>query len=46
MRLPTHDTIFAWEFEKDDRELRVGVEGQLAFNTLAMRREAALRGLG
>jgi DNA-binding transcriptional LysR family regulator len=46
MRLPTHDTIFAWEFEKDDRELRVRVEGQLVFNNLAMRREAALRGLG
>jgi DNA-binding transcriptional LysR family regulator len=46
MRLPTHDTIFAWEFEKDERELRVRVDGQLVFNNLAMRREAALRGLG
>jgi DNA-binding transcriptional LysR family regulator len=46
MRLPTHDNIFAWEFEKDGRELRVRVEGQLVFNNLAMRREAALRGLG
>jgi DNA-binding transcriptional LysR family regulator len=46
MRLPTHDTIFAWEFEKDGRELKVRVDGQLVFNNLAMRREAALRGLG
>ena len=46
MRLPTHDTIFAWEFDKDGRELRVRVEGQLVFNNLAMRRDAALRGLG
>lgn len=46
IRLPTHDNIFAWEFEKDGRELRVRVEGQLVFNNLAMRREAALRGLG
>ncbi|CDM60875.1 MULTISPECIES: LysR family transcriptional regulator [Rhizobium] len=46
MRLPTYDNIFAWEFEKDGRELRVRVEGQLVFNNLAMRREAALRGLG
>ncbi|MBB4169764.1 MULTISPECIES: LysR family transcriptional regulator [unclassified Rhizobium] len=46
MRLPTHGNIFAWEFEKDGRELRVRVEGQLVFNNLAMRRDAALRGLG
>jgi DNA-binding transcriptional LysR family regulator len=46
MRLPTHDTIFAWEFERDGRELRVKVDGQLVFNNLAMRRDAALRGLG
>lgn len=46
MRLPTHGTIFPWEFEKDDRELRVRVEGQLVFNNLPMRLNAALRGLG
>jgi len=46
MRLPTHGNIFAWEFEKDGRELRVRVEGQLVFNNLTMRRDAALRGLG
>jgi DNA-binding transcriptional LysR family regulator len=46
MRLPTHGNIFPWEFEKDGRELRVRVEGQLVFNNLVMRRAAALRGLG
>jgi DNA-binding transcriptional LysR family regulator len=46
MRLPTHDTLFAWEFEKDGRELRVRVQGQLTFNNISMRRDAALRGLG
>jgi DNA-binding transcriptional LysR family regulator len=46
LRLPTHGNIFPWEFEKDGRELRVRVEGQLVFNNLAMRREAALCGLG
>jgi hypothetical protein len=28
----THGGLYAWEFEKDDRELRVHVEGQLVFN--------------
>ncbi|EJJ29496.1 LysR family transcriptional regulator [Rhizobium sp. CF142] len=46
MRLPTHGNIFAWEFEKDGRELRVRVEGQLVFNNLTMRLDAALRGIG
>lgn len=46
MRLPTHGNLFAWEFEKDGRELRVRVEGQLVFNNIAMRLDAALRGLG
>lgn len=46
MRLPTHGNLFAWEFEKDGHELKVRVEGQLVFNNIAMRRDAALRGLG
>lgn len=46
MRLPTHGNLFPWEFEKDGHELRVRVEGQLVFNNIAMRRDAALRGLG
>lgn len=46
MRFPTHGNLFAWEFEKDGRELRVRVEGQLVFNNIALRLEAALNGLG
>src|SRR3954463_5818823 len=32
LRLPTHGGLYAWEFEKGKRELRVRVEGQLVFN--------------
>src|ERR1700759_3445557 len=32
LRLPTRGGLYAWEFEKDGRELRVHVEGQLVFN--------------
>lgn len=46
MRLPTHGGLFAWEFEKDGRELNVRVEGQLVFNTIRPRVESALQGLG
>src|SRR5258708_34982828 len=46
IRLPTYGSIYAWEFEKRGRELRVRVEGQLVFNNIALRRNAALAGLG
>jgi DNA-binding transcriptional LysR family regulator len=46
LRLPTYGGIFPWEFEKSGRELKVRVEGQLVFNNLAMRKNAALNGLG
>ncbi|TWF58352.1 LysR family transcriptional regulator [Neorhizobium alkalisoli] len=46
IRFPTHGNLFAWEFEKDGRELRVRVGGQLTFNNISMRLDAALRGLG
>ena len=32
MRLPTSGGLYAWEFEKDGKELRVRVDGQLTFN--------------
>jgi DNA-binding transcriptional LysR family regulator len=32
LRLPTHGGLYAWEFEKGGRELKVRVEGQLVFN--------------
>ena len=38
--------FYAWEFEKDGRELKVRVEGQLVFNNIALRLNAALAGLG
>jgi DNA-binding transcriptional LysR family regulator len=46
LRLPTRQSIYAWEFEKNGREVRVHVDGQLAFNNLALRLEAALAGYG
>jgi DNA-binding transcriptional LysR family regulator len=46
LRLPTHGGLYAWEFEKRGRELKVRVEGQLAFNNFALRLNAALAGLG
>jgi DNA-binding transcriptional LysR family regulator len=46
MRLPTHGGLFAWEFEKGRRELKVRVDGQLVFNSLRQRMDTALAGLG
>jgi DNA-binding transcriptional LysR family regulator len=46
IRLPTHGGIYAWEFEKRGRGLKVRVEGQLVFNNIALRLKAALAGLG
>jgi DNA-binding transcriptional LysR family regulator len=46
LRLATYGGLYAWEFEKDGRELKVRVEGQLVFNTLAPIHNAALAGLG
>jgi DNA-binding transcriptional LysR family regulator len=46
LRLPTLGGLYAWEFEKGKRELKVHVEGQLAFNNIGLRLNAALAGLG
>ncbi|MCP1444872.1 DNA-binding transcriptional LysR family regulator [Pseudomonas sp. GGS8] len=46
LRMPTYGGIFSWEFEKKGQKLKVRVEGQLVFNNIAMRLEAALKGLG
>lgn len=46
LRLPTYGGIYAWEFEKDGREVKVRVEGQLVFNNIALRLDAALDGYG
>jgi DNA-binding transcriptional LysR family regulator len=46
LRLPTHGSLYAWEFEKGSRELRVRVDGQLTFNGSAQLLNAALAGCG
>jgi DNA-binding transcriptional LysR family regulator len=46
LRLPTYGGVYAWEFAKDGRELRVRVEGQLTFNSGDQILQAALDGFG
>ncbi|QJP95250.1 LysR family transcriptional regulator [Pseudomonas fluorescens] len=46
LRMPTHGSLLLWEFEKDGQALNVRVEGQLVFNTIAMRLQSVLQGLG
>lgn len=46
LRLQSSGSLYAWEFEKDGRELRVRVEGQLAFNNTDMILRAAVAGFG
>jgi len=46
LRLPTYGGLYAWEFEKGDRELKARVEGQLVLNGTTQMLNAALAGLG
>jgi DNA-binding transcriptional LysR family regulator len=46
LRLPTLGGIYAWEFGRDGRELRVRVEGPLVFNASGPMLDAALAGFG
>ena len=46
LRLSTHGGLYAWEFEKAGRELKVRVEGQLIFNGTNQMLNAALAGFG
>src|SRR5712671_1973031 len=47
LRLPTHGgSLYAWDFEKNGRELNVRVEGQLVFNGAGALLDAALKGFG
>lgn len=46
IRLPTYGGIYAWEFEKRGRELKVRVDGQLVFNNTGLRLNAVLAGFG
>lgn len=45
LRLPIHG-LYAWEFEKSGRELKVRVDGQLTFNATAQMLNAAIAGAG
>jgi DNA-binding transcriptional LysR family regulator len=46
VRLPTYGGLYAWEFEKDGREMKVRVDGQLVFNSISLILNAALSGFG
>ncbi|MER8750458.1 LysR family transcriptional regulator [Mesorhizobium sp. M1050] len=46
MRQATFGGLYAWEFARDGRDLRVRVEGQLTFNSSLPMIEAAISGFG
>ena len=46
LRFPTLGGLYAWEFEKDGRDLRVRVEGRLVFSGIFQVLDAALAGFG
>ena len=46
LRLPTHGSLYAWEFEREGRELKVRVDGQLVFSKTSHMLTAALAGFG
>jgi DNA-binding transcriptional LysR family regulator len=46
LRLLTHGGLYAWEFKKAGRELKVRVDGQLTFNGTFQMLNAALAGFG
>jgi DNA-binding transcriptional LysR family regulator len=46
LRLPTYGNVYAWEFEKNGRDMKVHVEGQMTFNNIALRLKSVLGGLG
>ena len=46
LRLPTHGGLWARDFERHSRELKVRVDGQLIFNNIFQVRDAALDSAG
>jgi DNA-binding transcriptional LysR family regulator len=47
LRLPTHGgSLYAWEFERNGRDVNVRVDGQLVFNGAGALLQAALQGFG
>ena len=45
-RMATHGELWAWEFEKDGREIQVRVDGQMVFNSIYDCLDAAVSGHG
>jgi DNA-binding transcriptional LysR family regulator len=45
-RMPTYGGLATWGLERDGREVKVRAEGQLVFNSLTIRIQSALDGLG
>lgn len=45
-RLPSSGGLYAWEFEENGQEIRIRVDGQLAFNNTFNGLQAALDGFG
>jgi len=46
LHLPSYGGLWPWEFERDGREVKVRVEGQLVFNDIFQILDAALGGFG
>jgi len=46
LRLPSYGGFYAWEFAREGQEVRVRVEGQVAFNGVPQLIRAALDGFG
>src|SRR4051812_42720728 len=46
LRFPTHGGLWAWDFERDGRELKVRVDGQIILNDIFEILDAALDGFG
>jgi DNA-binding transcriptional LysR family regulator len=46
LRLPTYGGLYAWEFEKNGREVKVRVDGQLTFSSVPQMVAAARDGSG
>ncbi|MDK4717320.1 LysR family transcriptional regulator [Rhizobium sp. CNPSo 4039] len=46
LRLPSYGGFYAWEFSHEGHEVRVRVEGQVAFNTVPQLIRATLDGFG
>ena len=46
LRLVSAGGLYAWEFEKDGREINVRVDGQFTFNTSSLIRKAVRAGYG